>query len=526
MEENKKDYSDFFKPADDKQGESYREQGEGKEERPAYYYSYGPYKSPNPDQGEAEGSSSYASRETGESVEVSAPRPVKPYPYMQEPRQPVSPAATGWSVNEPRKRSSARSMFAAFMAGAVLVGSLMFASDRMNLFSGGNAAGGAGSGSASVPANSSNSGSAAGVKSAALDISRPGSVASIVQQSSPAVVKIESYVTAKQRTRSNSLFDDPFFRYFFGDEGSPQTQQPKAGTKQQTGMGTGFIFEKSGYILTNQHVIDGADEIKVILEGYEEPFTAKLLGNSFDLDLAVLKIEKNDKVKGDFPILPIGDSDSMQIGDWVVAIGNPYGFEHTVTVGVVSAKEREISIPESNGTRNYKHLFQTDASINPGNSGGPLLNMNGEVIGINTAVNAQAQGIGFAIPTSTINDVLENLKNNVQIPKEPVPYIGATLSSLKDVEPAYLKELKIDGTDGVMVVNVQLGQPAFKAGLKTYDVITSIDGAAVKTKEDLISKIQAKKVGDKASFGIIRDGQKSTVEITIGNKNDYVQNQQ
>jgi serine protease Do len=525
MEDNKKDYSDFFKPADDKEQDTYRENDGGKQERPAYYYSYGPYKSSTQDNAEAETASSYSSYDNGDSVEVSAPRPVKPFPYMQEQQLPAAQTAGGWSANEPRKRSSAKSMFAAFMAGAVLVGSLMFASDRMNLFSGDTAAsGGAGSGNTSLQTGSS--GNAAGVKSAALDLNRPGSVSSIVQESSPAVVKVESYVTAKQRTKSNSLLDDPFFQYFFGDNGSPQTQQPKAGTKQQTGMGTGFIFEKSGYILTNQHVIDGADEIKVILEGYEEPFTAKLLGNSFDLDLAVLKIEKNDKVKGDFPILPIGDSDSMQIGDWVVAIGNPYGFEHTVTVGVVSAKEREISIPESAGTRNYKHLFQTDASINPGNSGGPLLNMNGEVIGINTAVNAQAQGIGFAIPTSTINEVLESLKNNVQIPKEPIPYIGVALQNVKDLEPAYLKELKIEGTEGVIVANVQLGQPAFKAGLKTYDVITSIDGANVKTTEELIAKIQSKKVGDKASFGIIRDGQKTTIEITIGNKNDYTPNQQ
>ena len=167
-------------------------------------------------------------------------------------------------------------------------------------------------------------------------------------------------------------------------------------------MGTGFIFEKTGYILTNEHVVDGADEIQVTVEGYDKPFTAKLLGNSYELDLAVLKIEGTK----DFPILPLGKADDVNVGDWVVAIGNPYGFDHTVTVGVLSAKERPISIPDEKGTREYKHLLQTDASINPGNSGGPLLNLNGEVIGINTAVSSQAQGIGFAIPTSTISSVL------------------------------------------------------------------------------------------------------------------------
>ncbi|MGO4276599.1 S1C family serine protease, partial [Paenibacillus sp. TAF58] len=165
-------------------------------------------------------------------------------------------------------------------------------------------------------------------------------------------------------------------------------------------------------------------------------------------DLAVLKIE-GDK---EFPILPLGKAEDVNVGDWVVAIGNPYGFDHTVTVGVLSAKERPISIPDSKGTREYKHLLQTDASINPGNSGGPLLNLNGEVIGINTAVSSQAQGIGFAIPTSTISSVLENLKNNVQIPKEPVPYLGV---GLQDIGKDWVSELKLSNTDGALVGSVQ-----------------------------------------------------------------------
>jgi len=521
MEDNKRDYSDFFK-ADHKENES-RE----KEERPSYYYSYGPYKRPSQEE-EAphETSTTFASAEGISSVEVSTPRPVRSYgygPYGQEAQSQVPAAVGGWKLPEPKKqRSTARSMFAAFMAGAVLVGSLMFASDRMNLFSGDRAAGAGSGGNGSVPAAGS-SGTSAGLKSAALDMSRPGNISSIVEQSSPAVVKIEAYVKQKARTRSNSLLDDPFFRYFFGDEQPrQQQQQPKSESKVQSGMGTGFIFEKSGYILTNQHVVDGAEEIQVIVQGYDKPFTAKLLGNSFDLDLAVLKIE-HDK---DLPILPIGDSKQMKVGDWVVAIGNPYGFDHTVTVGVVSAGEREISIPDTQGTRNYKHLLQTDASINPGNSGGPLLNLNGEVIGINTAVNAQAQGIGFAIPTSTISEVLDKLKNNVQIPKEPIPFIGATLESLKNVETSWLKELKIEGTDGALVEDVIFGTPAFRSGLKKYDVIKSIDGTAIKTREELIAKIQAKKVGDKAVFGIIRDGAKMDLEIPVGDRNEFNQKQQ
>jgi len=519
MDDNKRDYSDFFKDNQEKENQ------EEKQERPSYYYSYGPYKRPMQEEGEkGDAPTTFTSSEGVSQVEVSAPRPVRPYgygPYGQEQQLPA--AAGGWRLPEPKKqRSGAKSVFAAFMAGAVLVGSLMFASDRMNLFSGDQAAvGGGGGNGASVPAASSGSGSSSGVKSAALDLSRPGNISSIVEQSSPAVVKIEAFVKQKARSRSNSLFDDPFFRYFFGDQQQPQTQQPKTDARVQSGMGTGFIFEKSGYILTNQHVVDGAEEIEVVVQGYDKPFSAKLLGNSYDLDLAVLKIE-NSK---DFPILPIGDSKQMKVGDWVIAIGNPYGFDHTVTVGVVSAGEREISIPDSQGTRNYKHLLQTDASINPGNSGGPLLNLNGEVIGINTAVNAQAQGIGFAIPTSTISDVLEKLKNNVKIPKEPIPFIGASLSSLKDVDPAWLKELKIEGTDGALVADVVFGTPSFRAGLKKYDVIKSIDGADIKTSQELITKIQAKKVGDKAVFGIIRDGSKMDIEITVGDRNEFNQQQ-
>ncbi|MDF2924293.1 MAG: peptidase [Paenibacillaceae bacterium] len=521
--QNKKDYSDFFNSSDEERN---GEREEKTQERPSYYYSYGPYKSSVQDDASQNKPSSHHPDLTNDSVEVSPPRPVKPYPYAADSREaPEQQTTAHWRVNEPRRRSSARSMFAAFMAGALVVSTLMFASDRMNLFSGGESASSTTNASGTVASNNSGASSSSGaIREAALDISRPGTVSSIVQQASPAVVKIESYVTTSQRSNSFGSSDD-FFRYFFGDSygGSQRQQQPQEKQKVQSGMGTGFIFEKSGYILTNQHVIEGAEEILVTVEGYEEPFTAKLLGNSFELDLAVLKIEPatDGGSTKDFAILPIGDSSSMQIGDWLVAIGNPYGFEHTVTVGVLSAKEREISIPETSGTRNYKHLLQTDASINPGNSGGPLLNMNGEVVGINTAVNAEAQGIGFAIPTSTISEVLDSLKNNVEIPKEPIPYIGATLSSLKDVSDADKKELKLEGVEGVIVVSVELGQPAFRAGIKSYDVITAIDGTAVTTKEDLITKVQAKKVGDKAAFSIIRDGQKLTVDVTVGNKNDY-----
>ncbi len=283
---------------------------------------------------------------------------------------------------------------------------------------------------------------------------------------------------------------------------------------QPGGMGTGFIFEKSGYILTNEHVIDGADEIWVTVQGYQQPFKAQLLGNSYDLDLAALKIDATDGK--DFASLPLGKAEDTSVGDWVVAIGNPYGFDHTVTVGVLSAKERPISIPDTQGTREYKHLLQTDASINPGNSGGPLLNLNGEVIGINTAVSAQAQGIGFAIPTSTISSVLDNLKNNVKIPKEPSPYIGVAMSP---IDKDWVSELKLENTDGAIISDVVRKSPAFKAGLRPYDVIVEVNGAKVKTTQEVQDKIKALKVNDKVTLGVMRDGKKENVTVIIGDKN-------
>jgi serine protease Do len=522
MEDNKKDYSDFFKPQNNNSNNndsvnrnesSHQEPQEPNKERPSYYYSYGPYKSAFNENNEQESLITSASGSEGTSnVEVTPPKNLRPFSFQPEAGAPQGPGH--WDSNA-RKRSSVKSIFAAFMAGALVVGALMFSADKLNLFTG-NQPLTPGSTTTAATSNSNNNGD---VKNVGLDVVRPGNISAIAQNAGPAIVKVESLVKQKQSSRSgNSLFDDPFFRQFFGDNGGGTTT-PKSGQQgsgsgelQPAGMGTGFIFEKSGYILTNEHVVDGADEVQVTVEGYDKPFKAKLLGNSYDLDLAVLKIE-GDK---EFPILPLGKAEDVNVGDWVVAIGNPYGFDHTVTVGVLSAKERPISIPDAKGTRDYKHLLQTDASINPGNSGGPLLNLNGEVIGINTAVSSQAQGIGFAIPTSTISSVLENLKNNVQIPKVPVPYLGV---GLQDIGKDWVSELKLSNTDGALVGSVQRKSPAFQAGLRQYDVIVEINGAKVKNSQELITKVQATKVGDKVTLGLIRDGKRMDVPITVGDKN-------
>ncbi|MDQ0890572.1 serine protease Do [Paenibacillus sp. V4I9] len=526
MEDNKKDYSDFFKPQNnnssnndgvnrnDSNHQDPQDPQDPNKARPSYYYSYGPYKSAFNEENEGHSLTTSASGTEGtSSVEVTPPKNLRPFSFGPEAGAPQGSGP--WDPNA-RKRSSVKSIFAAFMAGALVVGALMFSADKLNLFTGNQPLASGSSTAAATKSGSSNGGE---VKNVGLDVVRPGNISAIAQNAGPAIVKVESLVKPKQTSRGgNSLFDDPFFRQFFGDNGggntTPNNNQNNSGSGelQPAGMGTGFIFEKTGYILTNEHVVDGADEIQITVEGYDKPFKAKLLGNSYDLDLAVLKIEGEKE----FPILPLGKAEDVNVGDWVVAIGNPYGFDHTVTVGVLSAKERPISIPDAKGTREYKHLLQTDASINPGNSGGPLLNLNGEVIGINTAVSSQAQGIGFAIPTSTISSVLENLKNNVQIPKEPVPYLGV---GLQDIGKDWVSELKLSNTDGALVGSVQRKSPAFQAGLRQYDVIVDINGAKVKNSQELITKVQALKVGDKVTLGLIRDGKRMEVPITIGDKN-------
>jgi len=522
--------------------------GDPNSNKSTYYYSYGPYKPggqdgrynsfrQQPEEGERgeerTGKTDYQSsnsQQAGESLEESQlVHHQAEYAEIEQPQHlrlaPVSAAAQvrgGWQMKE-KRRSRWRGMAAAYLAGVITIGALMYAADTNNWFSkdGSPALSGA-SGSKSAVAASAGVDNNGGVSNAA-DVVRPNNIAKIFEQASPAVVKIETYVKQRQRSSTgNGIFDDPFFRQFFGDGSNGQDNSQQDNSSQQltpSGIGTGFFFDESGYILTNQHVVADSDEIEVTVQGYDKPFKAKLLGSSYDLDLAVLKVEGTKA----FPTLALGSSDDINIGDWVVAIGNPYGFDHTVTTGILSAKERPIDIQDENGTRNYKHLLQTDASINPGNSGGPLLNLQGEVVGINTAVSSQAQGIGFAIPTSTINEVVDSLKNNQEIPKAPVPFIGVELANLT---AQYAKQLGLDTTDGVLVTGVYYKSPAYLADVRQYDVITGVDGKSLATSDKLVEVIQSHKVGDKVALNVIRDGKKIDLTITIGDKNQFSTDQQ
>lgn len=420
-----------------------------------------------------------------------------------------------------------KTIFVSFLAGMVVLSGSMFMADRGNWFTG-DATTIASSGSNGTAKTTNESASTTPNTTTTSLVKGSRDVTGVVDAVGPAVVKIETLVKSGSRNGSSSSpnLSDPFSQFFFGDQyggsGSSQNEQDsKSGSNSSSqlipyGIGTGFIYEKSGYILTNQHVIENADVIQVTVDGVTKPYEAKLLGSSKDLDLAVLKIEGDT----DFPTVALGDSDSLKVGSEVVAIGNPQGFDHTVTSGVLSAKGRSIDINEEDGsgTRNYKNLLQTDASINPGNSGGPLLNMNGQVIGMNVAVSTDSQGIGFAIAVNTIKEVVDKLEANQAIPKEPVPFIGATLMTITD---EVAKQMGTDIKEGSVVADIIFKSPAYAADLRPYDIITGANGTKYATNQDLIAFIQTLKVGDKVTLNVVRDGKNMDLSVTIGNKNDF-----
>lgn len=314
----------------------------------------------------------------------------------------------------------------------------------------------------------------------------PDTIADTVARIGPAVVYIETGQRAGARSPSHPFFSDPFER------------------RERGGLGSGFVISKDGYILTNEHVVADADEISVTVAGYDQPFKARVVGSDYDLDLAVLKIDAG----GDLPTIELGSSRDIRVGQWVIAIGNPYGLDHTVTVGVISATGRPITIQD----RLYKNLIQTDAAINPGNSGGPLLNLAGQVVGINTAVNSEAQGIGFAIPVDTVKEVLDELITSGKVVR---PWLGVYL---QDLTPELAGYLRVKDVEGVLVSNVIDGSPAAKAGLRQGDVILEINRVKVKSVEDLVKRIRKLKVAEKATLLVRREAGTVLVPVTVGEK--------
>jgi serine protease Do len=269
------------------------------------------------------------------------------------------------------------------------------------------------------------------------------------------------------------------------------------------GQGTGFIIHKSGYILTNSHVIESADDIRVRLAD-ERELTAKLVGKDERTDIALLKIEAG----GELPVAPLGNSDELQIGEWVIAIGNPFGLDHTVTAGIVSAKGRRDVRPGGANT-GYYDFIQTDASINPGNSGGPLINTRGEVVGINTAMNAQAQGIGFAIPVNIAKVIAPLLRQYGHAPRSWLGLYPQTMNV------QLRKAFGVADGKGALVADVVAESPADRAGLKTGDVILELDGKPIHRADDLQWLVGMRPAGTKVQLTLTREGKVQKVEAAL-----------
>jgi len=271
----------------------------------------------------------------------------------------------------------------------------------------------------------------------------------------------------------------------------------------QKGLGSGFIISEDGYIFTNNHVVDKADKIEVKLANGKE-YDAEIKGRDVSTDLALIKITTSVKL----PYARMGDSDQSRIGEEVFAIGNPLGLDHTVTAGIISAKSRTI------GAGPYDNFIQTDASINPGNSGGPLCNLAGEVVGINTAIVTQAQGIGFAIPINMAKEILDDLKTSGKITRG---WLGLTSQNITD---DMRQSLKLKDSQGTLVGNVFAGDAADKAGIKIGDVILEIDGKKVKDDRELGLIVAKLHVGSKVNFKIFRNGKEITLPIVIAERKD------
>ena len=319
----------------------------------------------------------------------------------------------------------------------------------------------------------------------------------VAEQVTPSVVNISTVSSGKGRT-PNELFrpfgNDPFFRDFFDRffEGMPRR-------RQQTSLGSGVIIDKSGLILTNNHVIKDADEITVRFSNKQE-VKGKVVGTDAKTDLAVIRVGAKDEL----PVARLGNSEALRVGEWAIAIGNPFGLDHTLTVGVVSATGRsEVGIAA------YENFIQTDASINPGNSGGPLLNVRGEVIGINTAIVASGQGIGFAIPINLARKVMDDLVKKGKVTRG---WLGIGIQPLT---PELAKSFGVSG-EGVLVNQVMPKSPAEAAGLKAGDLILSIDGKSIKDPRELTRLIADADIGKGLDLIVLREKEKRSVKVQVG----------
>jgi len=333
------------------------------------------------------------------------------------------------------------------------------------------------------------------VAAAAPDSLRESAVVRAVRKASPAVVNISTAYETRARANPFAGFGSPFFDEFFKDFLDPRLER----RREHTSLGSGVIIDgERGLILTNAHVIQRSGTIKVVLQD-EREYEARIIGADPDSDLAVLKIDPREKL----PSIPMGSSDDLMIGETVIAIGNPFGFSHTVTTGVISALNRSIRTDE----RVFQDFIQIDASINPGNSGGPLLNINGELIGINTAIYAKAQGIGFAIP---INKARRTVADLIQYGEVKQAWTGLVV---QEMDEKIIQYLKYPGRKGVMVKAVEPESPAQRAGLREGDVLLGLGNRKIAGLDDYLSASKAAVAGEPLEIQIWRGGRTQTVSV-------------
>jgi len=301
------------------------------------------------------------------------------------------------------------------------------------------------------------------------------------------------------------------FEWFFGNPGDEQNQRqtPAPSERRIEGVGSGVIVSSDGYILTNNHVVEGSDDLTVTLWDNRE-FTAKIVGTDPPTDIAVIKIDGVDNL----PVAHLGDSDKLRIGEMVLAVGSPFQLSETVTMGIISALGRNTTY-----INEYENFIQTDAAINPGNSGGPLVNMNGSVVGINSAIYSRVganAGVGFAIPINMAKQIIHTLLTEGHVSRG---YLGV---GIDDIDQDVAKSLKVEPNSGAMVVSVQEGTPAEKAGLAPYDIITNVNGERVKNAQELRNKVAMIKPGSKASFTVLRDGKEKNYTVTLVDREENI----
>jgi serine protease Do len=337
----------------------------------------------------------------------------------------------------------------------------------------------------------------------ARDAGGHSSFAPVVKKVAPGVVKV--FTTTKiHNTAFNGAPDsdmDDLFRRFFGNQFQGRAPRHNFGPQRQEGIGSGVVVTKDGYILTNNHVVDGADEVKVALQDGRE-FTAKVIGRDPKTDIAVIKVDAKD-----LPAVPMADSDKVEVGDVVLAVGNPFGIGQTVTTGIVSATGRGGTVG-----LDYEDFIQTDAAINPGNSGGALVDAEGRLIGINTAILSRSggnQGIGFAIPANLARDVMGNLVKDGHVTRG---YLGVMI---QDVTPGLAKEFKLKDNKGALVGEVTPRSPAEKAGLKDGDIIIEFNGKAVTDSRHLKLEVARIQPGETVPVKILRDGASKTLDVAV-----------